>query len=70
MSNNSLVAKLERRKTQLIRMGDACLSSLETMKDALVHILQMVWKALASEEPESNKRMNSHKSRSIFAILA
>lgn len=37
----SLVAKLERRKTQLIRMGDACLSSLETMKDALVHILQM-----------------------------
>jgi hypothetical protein len=40
------------------------------MKDALVHILQMVWKALVSEELESTKRMNSHKSRSIFAILA
>jgi hypothetical protein len=70
MSNNSLIAKLERHKTELSTKGDDYLSNLKSMKDELVRILQMVWKALVIEELESTKRMNSHKSRSIFAILA
>lgn len=37
----SLIAELEDLKTTLIKEGDACLSSLKTMKDKLVHILQM-----------------------------
>lgn len=36
----SLIAELEEIEMRLIGIGDACLSSLKTMKDGLVHILQ------------------------------
>lgn len=37
----SLIAKLERHKTELSTKGDDYLSNLKSMKDELVHILQM-----------------------------
>ncbi|KAG2341066.1 kinase-like protein [Suillus weaverae] len=67
----SLIAELEDLKGMLIRESDACLSNLKTMKDRLVHILQMsqVKKHICNTGLINEKKLHDLDINNIGALI-